>query len=67
MDQEAHLEHPLFLISPPFFQNFKDFAWDKAKRLAAERPELSTLPTRLNESVKSLGLNSEPEKALKKA
>lgn len=66
MSLEQHLAHLLWLISPPFFQNFKEHAWTRAQELARSNPELSELPMRLKESVKRLESNNSPEKALTK-
>ena len=47
---ETELQHLLNLISPPFSQGWRAFVWDKAKRLAEQDPEFSSLPERLASS-----------------
>ena len=49
---EMELEHMLLMISPPFFHGWRNFIWDKAKRLAQQEPmEFADLPRRLEEAV----------------
>ena len=49
---EMELEHMLLMISPPFFHGWRNFIWDKAKRLAEQEPmEFADLPRRLEEAV----------------
>lgn len=47
---ETELQHLLNLISPPFSLGWRAYVWDKAKRLAEQDPEFSSLPERLASS-----------------
>lgn len=46
MKTSEHLAHLLQMLSPPFTANFKAWAWDRAKEIAAD-PDHADLPARL--------------------
>lgn len=56
MTTSEHLEHLLWMLLPPFTENYKAWAWDRAKEIAKD-PEHADLPLLLTEAM------SKPAKA----
>lgn len=52
MTLEQHIEHLLNLLSPPFTENWRPYAWSRAKELAKD-PELAELPSLLTYAMSS--------------
>ena len=50
MTTSEHLAHLLWLMSPPFTQAWKVYAWARAKEIAAD-PEHADLPRLLTEAM----------------
>jgi hypothetical protein len=50
MTTAQHLAHLLWLMSPPFTQAWKVYAWARAKEIAAD-PEHADLPRLLAEAM----------------
>lgn len=46
MTTSEHLEHLLWMLLPPFTENYKAWAWDRAKEIAKD-PEHAELPQML--------------------
>jgi hypothetical protein len=59
MTKAQHLAHLLWLMAPPFMENWKAYAWSRAKELAASDAELSELPSLLAAAVTSATTQSE--------
>lgn len=54
MNLDQHLAHLLWLLSPPFSDAWKAYAWARAKELAAD-PKLASLPQMLTDAVRARG------------
>ena len=55
MNLDRHLKHLLRLMEPPATEGWKQYAWARAKELAAAEPELASLPDRLAEEMQKRG------------
>lgn len=52
MTIDQHLAHLLKLLDPPFTENWRAYAWNRAKELA-QQPDLQELPALLESAMRS--------------
>lgn len=56
---QTHLQHLLWLLSPPYSQGWKLYVWSRAQELAKDA-ELAELPRLLTEAMQSQAQPKEP-------
>ena len=59
MTTSEHLRHLLKMLSPPFTENVKAWAWDRAKEIAQDR-EHADLPRLLKEAMQPKSAKDTP-------